>query len=100
MCHTVLLCKQEVWRQGKTELALLFPLPFPHQKVRAVFQLRDKILEFLSGQHQRTDFAFDIAFSFSAEIIQVILVNVSHQHQIDNAGILAFGIVVNDIRFF
>ncbi len=81
-------------------LPLRIFLPFPHQKIWPVFQFWHKGREFLTGQNQGADFAFDVAFSFSAQIIQVVLVDVSNQQQVNDTGIFPLGIIINDVGFF
>lgn len=72
----------------------------PHEKVRSVLHRRCEVFEFVSVQDEGADFSFDIVFCFPTQIVQVILVDISHQHQVDDAGIFALGIIVYEIGLF
>ena len=45
-----------------------------------------KSLKFGPGQYQVPDFALDVALGFSGQVVQVIVVDISHQQQVNDAG--------------
>jgi hypothetical protein len=57
--------------------------------VRPFFECRHEVLEFLPGKDDGADLALNVAFGFSVEIVQVILVDFAHKDQVDDAGVLA-----------
>ncbi len=68
--------------------------------MRPAFQFGNKVIEFLSAQNERADFSLDISFSFSAQIVQMIWIDVSHKYQINDPCIFALGIIINDKGLF
>ena len=42
------------------------------------------------AKDQGADFPLDISFSFSAQIVQMILVDIPHKQKVNNAGIFTF----------
>jgi len=51
----------------------------------------------ITAQDQGANFPINVSFSFSGQIIQVILVNITHQQKIYDAGVFAFGVVVEEV---
>ena len=59
-----------------------------------------KSFKFGPGQDQVPDFAVDVPFGFPGQVVQVIIVDVSHQQQVDDAGVLACGVIIQQIGLF
>ena len=72
----------------RVRLFLLF-FRFPDQHAWPFFKLRQEAFILLACKNERSDLDLDIAFIFSAQIVKMILVNVSHQHEVYDASILA-----------
>ena len=45
----------------------------------------------------RSDLAFDVALGFLGQIVEVVGVDIAHQHKVDDARVLALGVVVDEI---
>lgn len=65
----------------------------------SLLQLGFELFEFLTSEYQGADLATDISFSFPAQVIQVVLVDMANQQQVDDAGVPPGGVVVDEIRF-
>jgi hypothetical protein len=81
VCHIALIvthgaCKVKLIRYPSRGI-ILYPPAASRPESLAGFQYKNECLKLLSGQDQRTDPSFDIAFIFSAKITQLTLVDIS-----------------------
>jgi hypothetical protein len=67
---------------------------FPYQHAWPILQFSLKSAELIFFQNQCADFSFYVSFTFSAQIIKVIRINISHQHQVNNAGMFVLRCII------
>ena len=72
-----------------------FLVNLPEQKERSLAQIIMESGEFIGGEDQRSDLPADIFFRLSFEVQQIPLVDIADKDQVDNAGILTFGVIIN-----
>ena len=51
---------------------------FPDKYMGSFFQAGLKCFKLFTNHHQGTNLSFDISFSFSAQIVEVILIDISY----------------------
>ena len=65
-----------------------------------IFKLLSKVVKLIPAKHQGTDLPFNISFSFSAQIVEVILINITNQQEVYDSCIFTLCIIINQVGPF
>lgn len=74
-------------------LSVCFIVPQEHHA--STFQICLKGLELVVIQNKCSDFSFDVALCLFRQVIELVLVYVTHQRQINDPRVFAFCIIPN-----
>ena len=76
------------------------PSPFPEQQEGVLGEHLPHAVQFLGANRQGSYLPPDVFFGLADQVGKIVLVDVADQDQIDDAGILAFGVIPHQVSFF